>query len=117
MIHVTEVSSGLWILEAEPPALVRVGGRRARRIAHTRKRARSQTQEHGRIDLLNGPQMNAAGSEITCRRQPVCADLLLNIEVPLSDLHVRRVVVLCCDQRVKRPRHVASYTLSVWLGE
>ncbi len=83
------VLSGLRILEAQAPALVRVSGRRARWVIRAIERTRAQSKKDGRIEILRGPQMGSTVSKVSRRYQPICPDLLLEAQIPLGNLHCR----------------------------
>src|SRR5712692_5718573 len=117
MIHITVVLSSLTILRAESVALIGIRCSRAGGVVHTIHRAWRQSQVHGRVDLLYGPHVTAARSDVTCGYKPIRLELPLKAEVPLSDPHIRRVVVLGRYECVERPWRIAADSAPVWLRE
>src|SRR5439155_19743156 len=58
------------------------------------------------IDRLRAPQMARAVADVVCRKQPFGSHLPLNTQVPLTDAHVRSVVIHCRHERVQLPRYI-----------
>src|SRR5262249_19403758 len=61
--------------------------------------------------------MNGVTSKITRRYQPIGADLSLEAEIPLLNLHVGAVIIQCHSECVKRPLCITADVSSVWVRE
>ena len=79
------------IQQIQPAALICVRRCGARIVGHSIDRARTKSEKHRKIDLLNGPQVNRVASDIARRHKPILTDLSLQAQIPLVDLNVRRV--------------------------
>ena len=61
--------------------------------------------------------MSGGISDIARRYEPICPELFFKAEVPLGNLHVRRVIVQLVYRGVKRPWRITWKTSPVWQGE
>src|SRR5262249_33598123 len=105
------------IFQNQPASLVGVAVRRARVVRHAVQGAWTARNVDGGIERLRGPEMNGVVSQITRRYEPIGADLSLEAEIPLLNLHVRSVVIQCCSEGVKRPWRITADVSSEWSRE
>src|SRR2546423_8630354 len=63
--YIAKILSRLRILQSQPSALFGVARRRARCVGDSIEGAWPRSEKNSGVELLNGPQMSAAASQIT----------------------------------------------------
>src|SRR5262249_37532878 len=96
----------------EPAALIDVSSCRTGGILHSVERARTQSKKYRSIDRTRRPHMSGRVAEIARRYKPVRTDLSLNAEVPLSDPHIRTVIIRRREAAELQPGNIARQILA-----
>src|SRR5262245_3863243 len=95
------------IFKHQSAALIDIRRCRTGGVLNSIERAWTQPKKDRIIEWLGGPQMPGGISEVVRGDEPVGAKLLLNAKIPLTDPHVRSVIVGRRNDRKRRPRDIA----------
>src|SRR5207237_4729601 len=101
-------------LETQKTARVGICRCGARGILHPVERARSEPEEHSRIDGVLAPYVECPGSDIAGRCQPVDPKLPLKREIPRVNIECLHVRLLGEKQSTRRERRILVHDVREW---